>query len=141
MPVDDWLAAEPWENRLLDRFDLSLEVLPDECFSDRYSDAGVPKTERGPNSYTMRGRLMSSCAGWPEKPTAAEAYEAFRQARPDERQRAIMHVLIREGNVHEWNNAWYEAAFTWRQMARAIRAGAPWASGTIRRINRMREWT
>ncbi len=140
MSDHDWITAEPWENPFLDRFDLSLEVLPEECFSNTYSDAaGVPKTEAGANSYTMRGRLMSSCAGWPEKPTATEAYKAFREKHPDERQQAIIHVLVREGDLHEWNNAWYEGAFTWRQMARAIRNGAPWTPRTIRRINRMRK--
>lgn len=138
---EPWIAAEPWEDRTLNRFDLSLKVLPDELFSDEYSPAtDVPKDERGPKSYTIRGRLISSCAGWPVKPTEEESYHAFRQAEPDERQQAITHVLVQEGDVHEWCNAWYEGAFTWRQLARVIRRGLPWSPRTIRRINRMRVW-
>lgn len=141
MSDQNWIASEPWEDRTVDLFDLSLEVLPDEFFSNEYSTAdNVPREETGPNSYAIKWLLVSSCAGWPKKPTASEAYKAFQEEQPTNRQNAIMRVLIREGDLHEWCNAWYEGAFTWRQMARAVRNGTPWTAGIIRRMNRMREW-
>ena len=142
MSDQNWITSEPWEDRTVDLFDLSLEVLPDEFFSNEYSTADdVPREETGPNSYAMKWRIVSSCAGWPKKPTAAEAYEAFREERPTDRQKAIMEVLIGEGDIHEWCNAWHEGAFTWRQMARAVRNSGRSSATTIRRINRMREWS
>ncbi len=47
------------------------------------------KNETGRNSLTIRMRLASSCAGWAERPTNAEFYDAVRAVAPSERERAI----------------------------------------------------
>ena len=137
--MPSWPDDEPWENPDIDPLDLSLRVLPPDAFDGHYHDApDVPPADKGPGSPTIADLLAGSCCGWPDKPTPAEAYEAFRDPQPSERRRAIIAAVIREGKARDWANAWYEGAFTWRQLAGHLRRSEPWPAAAVRRINRFR---
>ena len=80
-------------------------LLPPEAFPDTRPDRAeraavdrIPDHETGPNSRSVRARLASSCAGWPEPPSAQEFYAA-----------------VRAPATMSWRFAWYAA----RQAAAA----------------------
>ena len=124
------LTAETreWLRRELDRREreeppggVEETLLPEDRFSDEYApDDGSDGEFRGPRSKTVGGVLAFSCAGWPEKPDAAELYEAMRNPQPTERQKAIANVMVIEATHDEILLAHLEGAYTWRQLARAI---------------------
>ena len=97
------------------------ELLPPERFSDEYwpPDPEV-KGRRGPQSSTVTARLARSCCGWRRVPDAGEFYEAMRQSNPTARQLGIAGVLIDEGSTDELQRAYFEGAFTWRQLVRMM---------------------
>ena len=43
--------------------------------------------------------MARSCAGWAERPTNAEFYDAIRAVEPNERERAIVGVFARESET------------------------------------------
>ena len=107
-------------------------LLPPERFSDTPAAArqcaiiGAPtnaaETKERSRAVTMR--LMLSCAGWKERPTAAEFYEAVRTKQPTARQQAILSTWAAEAELHELLEAWTEHAYTLRELVEALhRAG------------------
>ena len=96
---------------------------PDEAFRQRFHPRHNP-TQVGRASRAVRGRLRSSCAGWQEKPTSEEFYDAIRAREPTTRQVDLIHTWLQEGEREELLEAWAEGVYTWRELARAIhRAG------------------
>ena len=83
------------------------------------------ETETGPDSRTVRNRIARSCAGWPDRPTGREFYEAIRAPRPTERQRCLISMWMLEATDEDVILAWAEEAYTLRDLvAAAHRAGA-----------------
>ena len=124
-------------NRLEDPWALDVPVGPDEAFSDTYVEADdVAPENRGPNSPAVGALFRAKCCGWPRMPTAAECYAAMRAEAPTRRQMAILSTVVGEGDAFDIVNAWHEGAFTWRQLARAMRATGPWTADKVRLLNR-----
>lgn len=124
-------------NRLDDPWALDVPVGPDEAFSDAYVEADdVAPENRGPNSPAIGALFRAKCCGWPRMPTAAECYAAMRTEVPTRRQMAVLSTVIGEGDAFDIVNAWHEGAFTWRQLARAMRATGPWTADKVRLLNR-----
>ena len=85
----------------------------------------IDETETGPDSRTVRNRIARSCAGWPERPTGREFYDAIRAPRPTERQRCLISMWMLEATDEDVILAWAEEAYTLRDLvAAAHRAGA-----------------
>ena len=96
--------AEPWQCEMI------------------HSPTGPENT--GPRSATVRMRLGSSCAGWAEQPTSQEFYDAIRAETLTGRQKAILETWANEAQGFEVLHAWTEHAYTFRQLAAALkRAG------------------
>ena len=96
---------------------------PNEAFRRRFHPRHDP-AQIGRASRALRGRLRSSCAGWQEKPTSEEFYDAIRATEPTPRQVDMIRTWLQEGEREELLEAWAEGAYTWRELARAIhRAG------------------
>ena len=92
--------------------------------------------ETGRNSATVRMRLARSCAGWTERPTSAEFYDAIRSAELDSRQRTILHVFGQEADWQELISAWAEDAYTLRELAAALHRAGHAQCRAARAINR-----
>ncbi len=96
---------------------------PLEDFKDEYADPTKYKTvdqkRVGRKSATIEGMIVSECCGWPKRPTSEEVYEAMRAESPTNRQHAIIQMVLR-AEFETLFGGWMEAAFTWRQIARAM---------------------
>ena len=69
-------------------------------------------------------RLGLSCAGWKNRPTSQEFYEAVRTQTQTQRQRLILETWATEARWFELIHAWAEDAYTLRELATALhRAG------------------
>ena len=90
-----------------------------ECGIERRAD------EVGRESLSVRRRIRSSCAGWVERPTAGEFYDAVRaEDRPRDSGNLIT-MWVQEASDAEMALAWAEEAYTFRELVAAIeRAGA-----------------
>ena len=105
-------------------------LAPAEGFSDEVATEQIrnrfhtthDSTRLGPDSRTVALRLGRSCAGWAEKPTSREFYEAVRAAVPDERQCAVLGTWIQEATAEDIMFAWAEEVYTMRQLAQALHA-------------------
>ena len=96
---------------------------PDEQFRRKWHPRHDP-TQVGPASRAVNRRLRSSTAGWVERPTSKEFYDAVRAKEPTSRQAAIVHTWLQEADREDMIEAWAEGAYTWRGLAQAIhRAG------------------
>ena len=96
-------------------------LAPENEFSDEYADGQLePDRGQGPESSTIKDLLTGACAGWKVKPTSAEFYEAMQAASPTRRQETIASVLINEANPQQVLRAYWQRAFTWRQLVRAM---------------------
>lgn len=118
----------------------SVVLLEAERFSDEY--AGLePEIEggRGPQSSIIEDLLAGACAGWKQRPSAAEFHAAMRAAAPDARQRAIAGVLIKEGTLDQVLLAQLQGAFTWRQLVRRMHETAVCDPALTRYVNRWAE--
>ena len=85
----------------------------------------IPDHETGPNSRSVRARLASSCAGWPEPPNAQEFYAAVRAPRPSVRQCAIVCAWAREATSGDVMRGWLEEAYTWPILVAALHRANP----------------
>lgn len=112
-------------------------LLEAERFSDEYAgpDAEI-EGGRGPHSSIIADLLAGACAGWKQRPNAAEFHAAMRAAAPDARQRAITGVLIKEGTVDQVLLAHLQGAFTWRQLVRRMHERAVCDPALARYVNR-----
>ena len=104
---------------------------------ERFSDEQAPEDARPkydwwfapgveePCCYAFDSLIGGRCCGWVEPPTAEEMHAAIHAPDPDERQAAIIRAWWRESTDEQLKNAWAERAYTWRELAAAIRrAGA-----------------
>ena len=108
------------------------DLYPPECFCERRVS---PKKQEGIRPGcgpdTMREKSLaigmhqaSTCAGWAERPTPAEFYEAIRAEEPTERQVNMLSQWVEEARWETIFHAWVEEVYTWRQLATALhRAG------------------
>lgn len=101
----------------LDRY--SDEYSPEERLLELHPDADPART--GPRSQAVRGIICGACCGWTTPPTSEEVYEAMRAVDKTARQRAAATVLTHEADFVDLMKAHTERAFTWRQLARALR--------------------
>ena len=76
--------------------------------------------ELGRQSRTVRGRILSSCAGWRKPPSTEEFYEAIRAVAPTKRQTAIIGMWWGEATDDEIALAWSEEVYTYRELAQAV---------------------
>ena len=106
---------------------------PAEAFDDRRATSafraarGIERQadELGRKSRTVARRVASSCAGWAQRPTAADFYDALRAEEPTEQQRSLIAMWVREATNAELTMAWVEEVYTDRELVAAIhRAGA-----------------
>ena len=81
---------------------------------------GVSGDELGPNSATVRSRLFSCTAGWPQPPGPADLHEALRAENPTPRQASVIRAWLQEATLVEIMLAWIEDAYSWRVLVRAI---------------------
>lgn len=115
--------GEPAEKRKLPSREACESLLkPTDAFDDEYckDEAGTGKG-RGPESGIIADLLTGCCAGWGVRPTSDEFYEAMRARTPTGRQKTIAGVLIDEATRDQVLLAYWEQAFTWRQLATAMR--------------------
>lgn len=92
----------------------------------------------GRTSEAVARRLISSCAGWPRRPTASEFYDAIRAERPTRRQQVLISVWAVEASSLDLFDAWGEHVYTWRQLVAALhRAGPINTYVRFRELNRM----
>ncbi len=90
------------------------------------------------NSEAVARRLISSCAGWPRRPTPSEFYDAVRAGTPTRRERTLMSMWAVEASSLDLFDAWGEHVYTWRMLVRALhRAGPLDAYLRFRELNRM----
>ena len=118
-----------------------ITVLPPNAFSDAYAepDPRFPTNRRGPECDAIRGLLNRSCCGWPQSPTAGEFYEAMRTPVRTARQRTIVRVLIVEGTIETVALGYLDGAYSWRQLARAMREHKHYSAQLADYVNRHAE--
>ena len=101
-----------------------------EAFDERRGNAelrdkiGLSRTadEIGARSRTVRRRIRSSCAGWPNPPTSEEFRNAMQASEPSDRQQDIVTMWVLEATWTEMLLAWAEEAYSWRELVNAIHA-------------------
>ena len=116
------------------------QAFPDEPAPASYFDdwTGHDPARMGPASTAVERRLASSCAGWPERPTAAEFYAAVHAESPDERQRALLSTWAREASYLDIVDAWGEHVYTIRELVAALhKVEGLYAFTRFRWLNRM----
>ena len=98
------------------------EVFPNEPAPASYFNdwTGHAPGRMGPASTAVARRLASSCAGWPERPSAAEFYAAVHAERPDLRQKALLATWAREASYLDIIDAWGEHVYTIRELVTAL---------------------
>ncbi len=100
---------------------------------------GLPPSDTGPDSATVRSLLVKSCAGWHEHPSSGEFYDAVRATAPTSRQQHLVYTWASEAGIAEIIVAWAERAYTLRQFVAALhRAEFAWPE-RIRTINQWAE--
>ena len=119
--------------------DAPVELRPLKDFSDEYADPTeyitVDQWQVGPKSAVVQGLIDGECCGWVKQPTSDELYEAMQAQEPTDRQRSLAGILLR-ADFWELMGAWMEAAFTWRQLARAMSRREYKNPTRVREINR-----
>ncbi len=109
------------------------KLLPPEHFSDEPAPPETlyqlfPQTRRHPfdptrvgrRSQAVAARIATSCCGWPVKPTPDEFYDAIRNPRPSDREKALILMWIKEATMPEIMRAWSQQVYTWRQLVAAL---------------------
>lgn len=113
--------------------DRNTTLAPPEAFDAERSNAALraecglttAPEETGPHSWTVRKRIASSCAGWPEHPTAEEFHDALQAQNPTLRQQSLISMWMLEATDEDVILAWAEEAYTLRDLVAAVhRAGA-----------------
>ena len=139
----EWVKVESERRRREENPHAPARLRPLEDFSDEYADPAryrtVDQARTGPKSAVLQGLINGECCGWAQRPTTEEFYEAMRAERPNGRQKSLAGVLLR-ADFWELMGAWMEAAFTWRQLARAMSRRAWQEPRRVREINRSATW-
>ena len=136
------IAAETARRRLENDKWAPETLLPAEAFSDQPASEAAfrrlcaPKAPRGRDAWAVHRRIMSSCAGWKERPAAAEFYDAIRANEPTDRQKAIIRMWGAEATLEDLVEAWAQHAYTFRQLVRALHRARCTCGSRIRTINR-----
>ena len=143
MSLTEWIATESERRGREENPDARVQLRPLDDFSDEYADPTeyrtVDQARVGPKSAVLQGLIDGECCGWGRPPTSQEFYDAMRADKPSARQKSLAGVLLR-ANFWELMGGWMEAAFTWRQLARAI-SGRQWQEPQrLREINRSATW-
>ena len=152
-PVDEAERQNWWRNELerreRDEGPRRAAILkPADAFENRRSTAGLraeygwerTPDELGPDSPTVDRRITSSCAGWAERPTAREFYDAVRAERPNQREQSLIAMWVRDATDAEMNLAWIEEVYTDQELVAAIhRSGA--AEVNPKRNADLNRWT
>ena len=109
---------------------------PTEAFDDEYSkeERDIGKG-RGETSGIIKDLLTGCCAGWGIRPTSEEFYEAMRAETPSRREQNIASVLINEATLDQILLAYWQQAFTWHQLARAMRRQGIFRAKLARFVN------
>ena len=117
-------------------------LLPPDAFSDRPASEDdfrrlcAPGTPRGRHALAVQCRLASGCAGWKQRPTSEEFYDAVRAERPTERQAGIICMWGTEATLAELIEAWVQRAYTLRQLVAALHRADFSCAPRIHTINR-----
>ena len=136
------IAAETARRRLENDKWAPETLLPAEAFSDQpasetaFRRLCAPEAPRGRDAWAVHRRIMSSCAGWKERPAAAEFYDAIRANEPTDRQKAIIRMWGAEATLEDLVEAWAQHAYTFRQLVRALHRAGFTCGSRIRTINR-----
>ena len=136
------IAAEIARRRLESDQWAPATLMPAEAFSDEpasetaFRRLCAPDTPRGRNAWAVHRRIMSSCAGWKQRPTAAEFYDAIRANEPTDRQQSILRMWGAEATLGDLVEAWAQQAYTFRQLVRALHRAEFTCGSRIRTINR-----
>ena len=136
------IAAETTRRRLENDEWAPETLLPAEAFSDQpaseitFRRRCVPEAPRGRDAWAVHRRIMSSCAGWKERPTAAEFYDAIRANEPTDRRKAIIRMWGAEATLEDLVEAWAQHAYTFHQLVRALHRAGFTCGSRIRTINR-----
>ena len=136
------IAAETTRRRLENDEWAPETLLPAEAFSDRpasetaFRRLCAPEAARGRDAWAVHRRIMGSCAGWKERPTAAEFYDAIRANEPTDRRKAIIRMWGAEATLEDLVEAWAQHAYTFRQLVRALHRAGFTCGSRIRTINR-----
>lgn len=143
MSLNEWVRVESERRARVENPDAPAQLRPLEDFSDEYADPTEYKTvdqsRVGPKSAALQGLIDGDCCGWVQRPTTDELYEAMRADEPTDRQRSLASVLLR-ADFWELMGAWMEAAFTWRQLARAMSRREYQNAQRVREINKSAIW-
>ena len=133
-----WVERETARRSREENPDYPAQLRPLEDFSDDYADPSkyesVNQKRTGPKSATLAGLIIGDCCGWPEPPSSKEVYEAMRTERRTDRQESMIDMVLR-ADFETLFGAWMESAFTWRQVARAVRERTWLEPEQIRAIN------
>ena len=133
-----WVERETARRSREENPDHPAQLRPLEDFNDEYADTSkyrsVNQKRTGRESGTLAGLVIGDCCGWPEPPSSKEVYEAMRAERPTDRQESMIDVVLR-AEFETLFSAWMEGAFTWRQVARAVRERTWLEPEQIRAIN------
>lgn len=115
----------------------STVVLPPERFSNAYApaDPNFASERRGADAEEIDALLSTCCAGWKQVPTSREFYEAMGTPEPTQREETIINVLITEAPNDVVALAFLQGAFTWRQLAAAMRRRGHYSARLAQYIN------
>ena len=138
-----WRRHERESARSLDNWQhdrlMAAEAFDDESATDadrhrlvRHADPAAT----GPHSSAVASRMASSCAGYRERPTASELYDAIRAERHTSRQRTLLRMWANEPEWYELIAAWAERVYTLRQLVAALHRAGITQSRHSRTLNR-----
>ena len=117
-------------------------LLPPNAFSDRPASEDdfrrlcADGTPSGRHACAVQRRLASGCAGWKQRPTAEEFYDAVRAERPTNRQAGIIRMWGAEATAGELIEAWVQRAYTLRELVAALHRAKFACTPRIHKINR-----
>ena len=123
------------EHQEIDR--IGTRVLGPKKFEDEYASADpeFANEGRGPDSDAIRGLIAGSCCGWRSPPTGEEFFEAMRASAPTERQQVVAGAVVAQASNDTLALAYLQGAFTWRQVASALRRRGAYSSRQAMYVN------
>ena len=143
MPLQQWITTEMERRGREENPDAPAQLRPLDDFSDDYAEPTqyrtVDQARVGPKSKVLQGLIDGDCCGWAQRPTSEEFYEALQADKPSARQESLAGVLLR-ADFWQLMGGWMEAAFTWRQLGRAMSRRQWQEPERVREINRSATW-